>query len=65
MPNIWLPDETLPGFKEACLEFYWECYALELNILRALAVGLDLDAEYFVRLHSKADNQLRLASYPS
>ena len=23
MPNIWLPDGVLPGFKEACLEFYW------------------------------------------
>lgn len=23
MPNIWLPDDTLPGFKEACLDFYW------------------------------------------
>jgi len=23
MPNIWLPEGILPGFKEACLEFYW------------------------------------------
>ena len=23
MPNIWLPDGVLPGFKEACLDFYW------------------------------------------
>ena len=23
MPNIWLPDGVLPGFKEACMEFYW------------------------------------------
>ena len=23
MPNIWLPDGILPGFKDACLEFYW------------------------------------------
>ena len=25
MPNIWLPDGMLPGFKEACLDFYWVC----------------------------------------
>jgi isopenicillin N synthase-like dioxygenase len=25
MPNIWLPDGNLPGFKEACLEYYWVC----------------------------------------
>jgi hypothetical protein len=23
MPNIWLPDGVLPGFKETCLEFFW------------------------------------------
>jgi hypothetical protein len=23
MPNIWLPEEVLPGFKEACLDFFW------------------------------------------
>lgn len=23
MPNIWLPDGIEPGFKEACLEFFW------------------------------------------
>jgi hypothetical protein len=23
MPNIWYPDGILPGFKEACLDFFW------------------------------------------
>lgn len=23
MPNIWLPESMLPGFKDASLEFYW------------------------------------------
>lgn len=23
MPNIWPPDGVLPGFKEACLDFFW------------------------------------------
>jgi len=23
MPNIWLPEGVLPGFKEACLDFFW------------------------------------------
>ena len=22
MPNIWLPEDVLPGFKEACMDFY-------------------------------------------
>jgi hypothetical protein len=25
MPNIWLPEGVLPGFKEACLDFFWVC----------------------------------------
>ena len=23
MPNIWYPDDVLPGFQDACLDFYW------------------------------------------
>lgn len=23
MPNIWYPDGILPGFREACMDFYW------------------------------------------
>lgn len=23
MPNIWFPADVLPGFREACLDFYW------------------------------------------
>jgi len=28
MPNIWLPEGVLPGFKEASLDFYWASIAL-------------------------------------
>jgi hypothetical protein len=23
MANIWYPNSIIPGFKEACMEFYW------------------------------------------
>ena len=23
MPNIWYPDGVLPGFQNACMDFYW------------------------------------------
>ncbi|KIM37686.1 hypothetical protein M413DRAFT_448220 [Hebeloma cylindrosporum] len=65
MPNIWYPDGILPGFKEACLDFYWTCHEVEKDILRALAVGFDLPENYLVPSHSRADNQLRLLHYPS
>ncbi|KAH6909357.1 thymine dioxygenase [Coprinopsis sp. MPI-PUGE-AT-0042] len=64
-PNVWLPDGVLPGFKEACLDFYWICYELEKDILRAMAVGLDLPEDYFLQFHKVADNQLRLLHYPA
>jgi len=65
MPNIWLPEGVLPGFKEACLDFFWTCYELELKILRALALGFNLAEEFFLPYHTVPDNQLRLLHYPS
>ncbi|KAH9476482.1 Proline hydroxylase buaE [Psilocybe cubensis] len=65
MPNIWFPDGVFPGFKEACLDFYWTCYETEKLILKALAIGYNLPDHYFLQDHSKADNQLRLLHYPS
>ncbi|KAF8879771.1 thymine dioxygenase [Gymnopilus junonius] len=65
MPNIWFPDGVLPGFKEACLDFYWTCYETEKVILRALALGFHLPETFFLHYHSEADNQLRLLHYPS
>ena len=84
MPNIWLPEAVLPGFKEACLDFFWVCpakiplfssserrarwtqvcYEVELLVLRALALGLNLPEDFFLRYHTIPDNQLRLLHYP-
>ncbi|PPQ71936.1 hypothetical protein CVT24_007910 [Panaeolus cyanescens] len=65
MPNIWYPDGVIPGFKESCLDFYWTLYETEKHILRAIAVGLGIEEEFFVQYHSGGDNQLRLLHYPS
>ncbi|KAJ7657045.1 thymine dioxygenase [Mycena rosella] len=64
MPNIWLPEGILPDFKEMCLEFFWLCHEIQLNILRALALGFGLPDEYFDKYHTAPDNQLRLLHYP-
>ncbi|KAK0461812.1 Clavaminate synthase-like protein [Desarmillaria tabescens] len=63
IPNIWLPDGILPGFKEACLDYFWTCYDVELNVFRALALGFRINEEYFTEYHSAADNQLRILHY--
>ncbi|KAJ7840241.1 thymine dioxygenase [Mycena leptocephala] len=65
MPNIWLPDGVLPDFKETCLDFFWLCHEIGLNILRALALGFGLDEEYFLKYHTAPDNELALLHYPS
>ncbi|KIJ31282.1 hypothetical protein M422DRAFT_36291 [Sphaerobolus stellatus SS14] len=65
MPNIWLPDGILPGFKETCLDFFWLLYETELTIWEAMALGFKLSEDYFKAYHTKPDNQLRLLHYPS
>lgn len=36
LPNIWLPEGVLPGFKEACLDFFWVCWHA-YSLFRCLA----------------------------
>ncbi|KAI9711289.1 MAG: hypothetical protein M1820_002276 [Bogoriella megaspora] len=66
-PNIWLPGETLPGFREFMTEFYWVLDKVAKVILRAIgeSLGLEnLEQEQVARLHSGHNNQLRLLHYP-
>ncbi|THY36100.1 thymine dioxygenase [Aureobasidium pullulans] len=66
MPNVWLPEDTLPGFREFGLSFYWRCNAVAQTILTALAMGLELDsADALKKVHSGNYNQLRLLHYPA
>ena len=64
-PNVWLPEATLPGFREFTTKFYWECNKVAQSILRAMALGIGLDdPEYLIKFHSGHNNQLRLLHYP-
>ncbi|KAH9831093.1 Clavaminate synthase-like protein [Teratosphaeria destructans] len=64
-PNVWLPEETLPGFKDFFLGLYWECNKVAQSILRAMTLGIGLDdPEYLIKYHSGHNNQLRLLHYP-
>ncbi|KAF8651111.1 hypothetical protein AX16_004886 [Volvariella volvacea WC 439] len=65
MPNIWLSEDVLPGFRQACLEYFWTCFEIEKTLLRALALGFGLEEEYFLPFHTAPDNQLRLLHYPN
>jgi len=65
MPNIWLPDGILPGFKEVCLDFFWSFQKIETSIFKALALGLNIPEDFFLPSHASSSNQLRLLHYPS
>ncbi|KAK7917265.1 hypothetical protein PG985_010873 [Apiospora marii] len=64
-PNVWLPDEVLPGFRDFMMAFYWKCFEASKDLLSALALGIGLeDDQYFLRYHNGHGNQLRLLHYP-
>jgi isopenicillin N synthase-like dioxygenase len=64
-PNVWLPEEVLPGFRNFTTEFYWECSKASREILTAIGTGLGLkDPEFLLKFHSGHNNQLRLLHYP-
>ncbi|KAH0841254.1 hypothetical protein AYO21_06867 [Fonsecaea monophora] len=63
-PNIWFPDEVLPGFRAFMTGYFDTCYGTALSLLRAIALGMDLPEDFFEGYHTKRDNQLRLLHYP-
>lgn len=65
MPNVWMPEDILPGFSEFGLSFYWKMNEVAKTILTALAIGLGLDSkDALTKVHSGIYNQLRLLHYP-
>lgn len=63
-PNIWLPEESLPGFRDFFVDFFEEGYKAELVILKAIALGMGLEETFFQDFHQNKDNQVRLLHYP-
>ncbi|ERT01308.1 oxidoreductase, 2OG-Fe(II) oxygenase family [Sporothrix schenckii 1099-18] len=63
--NIWLPEEDLPGFRDFFVKFFELGYQMELDLLRAIAIGMGLDEKFFWQYHTNKDNQIRLLHYPA
>ncbi|KAG2111736.1 flavonol synthase/flavanone 3-hydroxylase [Suillus clintonianus] len=66
--NVWLPEQVLPGFRDAASTFFDTCRRFEMEkLLPALSLGLELPggAEFLGKYHQEADNQLRLLHYPA
>lgn len=65
-PNIWPPEDVIPGFREFMQRFFGGCAALVRQLLRCLAVALELpDVESLSDTHAQELFQLRLLHYPS
>lgn len=63
IPNIW-PDNTLPEFKKALLEYYREMEALAERIMRMFALSLGVDEFWFSSKIDKHMTNLVAANYP-
>ncbi|KAK5014088.1 hypothetical protein LTR60_003539, partial [Cryomyces antarcticus] len=63
-PNIWLPENKLPGFRDFAESFFIDCAALVHRVLSSIALGLGLPATFFERSHAHDLFQLRLLHYP-
>lgn len=62
--NQWPQESDAPRFKRTMLDFYKTCHDLHIFVMRAIALGLELEETFF---DSKIDQQchnLRLLSYP-
>ncbi|THH30679.1 hypothetical protein EUX98_g3496 [Antrodiella citrinella] len=63
--NHWPQESDAPGFKSTITEFFQTCHALHAVVMRAIALGLDLDEKWFdTKIHEQFHN-MRLLSYPS
>jgi isopenicillin N synthase-like dioxygenase len=64
--NPYCPSEAdLPGFRTTSDNFYGQCLSLGLDVLKCLAMAMDLDDNFFDDITKRADPQLRLLHYPA
>lgn len=62
--NPWPKDTAGDLFKTEGLEFFDKCQALHMQIMRAIAVGLGIQENWFDSFTDEGDNTLRLLHYP-
>ncbi|KAK0711512.1 thymine dioxygenase [Lasiosphaeris hirsuta] len=65
-PNHWPVEEgELVGFKATMSDFFDQCKALHVDVMRAIAVGMGLEPGFFDGFVDVGDNTLRLLHYPA
>lgn len=61
-PNKW--PQGLPGWRETLLDYFEAVDGVAANLLRAFALTLDVEEEYFLRFYEKPLTQVSLLHYP-
>lgn len=61
--NHW-PNAELPAFRKTMLEYFFTMDKLHLDVLRCLAIGMNLPEEYFTPLCNGNHQMMRLLHYP-
>jgi isopenicillin N synthase-like dioxygenase len=68
-PNMWPAqrdaDQWASEFKSTMLQFFSTCHRFHMEVMRCIAVGLDIDQHWFDPYTNGGDNTLRLLHYPA
>lgn len=62
--NRWPRETDAPLFKQTMLHFYQTCHGLHVHVMRSIALGLDLEENFFDHKINEQTHNLRLLSYP-
>ncbi|KAG6878590.1 hypothetical protein C0993_003045 [Termitomyces sp. T159_Od127] len=62
--NQWPQEVDVPKFRQTMLDFYHTCHKLHVHVMRSIALGLDLEEDFFDKKIDEQCHNLRLLSYP-
>ncbi|KAF9791886.1 hypothetical protein BJ322DRAFT_1202094 [Thelephora terrestris] len=63
--NMWPHESDVPGFRAFMLEFFQTCHESHVRVMRAVALGLDLQENFLQDKINAQDHNLRLMHYPA
>ena len=62
--NRWPEESAAPGFRETMLQFFQTCHELHTLVMRAIALGLDLEETFFDDKINEQYHNMRRLNYP-
>jgi isopenicillin N synthase-like dioxygenase len=65
VPNLFTKNPDFRDFNKVFLDYAEACYLNIQDLLRALALGCNMDEDFFVNKHNRNSQTLRLLHYPT